>query len=75
MTDTTGKADYKQLPRVIDPANQGEAMPRLYRKRPVEVEVEKFDSVEAGSWIAEWSGGSNELSPPMRSRSRRWKAR
>lgn len=34
-----------------------------YRKKPVVIEAEKFDSEHHGHEIAEWCGGSNEKSP------------
>lgn len=34
-----------------------------YRKKPVEIEAMRFENERAGSLIAEWCGGSNELRP------------
>lgn len=39
------------------------ATPTKYRKKPVEVEAMRFETVHDGSLIANWSGGSNEVSP------------
>lgn len=34
-----------------------------YRKIPVEIEARRFESVDDGSRLAEWCGGTNEDSP------------
>ncbi|HEX3781699.1 MAG TPA: hypothetical protein VHX38_18710 [Pseudonocardiaceae bacterium] len=34
-----------------------------YRKKPVEIEAMRFESVNDGSVIATWCGGANEKSP------------
>lgn len=36
---------------------------QMYRSKPVEIEARLFESADDGSVIAEWCGGTNEVSP------------
>lgn len=36
---------------------------QMYRSKPVEIEAMLFESADDGSVIAEWCGGTNEVSP------------